>query len=200
MRDRGSTNDTNLQVMRDDSTNYTASPYAYGSGHVHPQRATDPGLIYDIAPDDYLQFLCAMPYNQSQKLIVTDDAAGCPATAMATTAKDPARPEDLNYPSFSAVFTKLDAAAAGGHGSWMTTYFTRTVTNVGPAKSTYTASVDAPKNVTIVVSPSTLSFTKQNEKKSFTVTVTALGTPDRSYGFLTWSDGSHKVQSPITFV
>ena len=206
MRDHGSTtdDDTNLQVMRDGSTNYTASPYAYGSGHVHPQRATDPGLIYDIAADDYLQFLCAMPYNQSQKLIVTDDAAGCPAST------DPARPEDLNYPSFSAVFTKLDADAAGGSGSWMTTYFTRTLTNAGPPNSTYRAVLEdmsATTEAVVTVTPDILVFPDHGSTQSFTLKVHVpvdpmprVNSTSHSWGFMSWTDDTHVVRSPIGIV
>lgn len=206
MRNHGSINDTNLQVMRDGSTNYTASPYAYGSGHVHPQRATDPGLIFDITPDDYLQFMCAMPYNQSQKLTITEDAASCPAAAAA----EPARPEDLNYPSFSAVFTKLDAAAAGGSGSWMTTYFTRTLTNVGPPNSTYRAVIEdmsATTAAVVTVTPDILVFPERGSTQTFTLKVHVpvdlmppVNSTSHSWGFMSWTDDTHVVRSPIGVV
>ncbi|GFP82255.1 subtilisin-like protease [Phtheirospermum japonicum] len=32
----------------------SATPFEYGSGHVDPERASDPGLIYDISTQDYL--------------------------------------------------------------------------------------------------------------------------------------------------
>ena len=33
-----------------------ATPLAFGSGHVNPERALDPGLIYDIIGEDYLKY------------------------------------------------------------------------------------------------------------------------------------------------
>lgn len=36
-----------------------ADEYAFGSGHVKPVSALDPGLAYDTDPLDYLDFLCA---------------------------------------------------------------------------------------------------------------------------------------------
>ncbi|CAA6666754.1 unnamed protein product [Spirodela intermedia] len=35
-----------------------ADPFDYGSGHVNPDKAADPGLIYDINPKDFDKFKC----------------------------------------------------------------------------------------------------------------------------------------------
>ncbi|XP_004296128.1 PREDICTED: subtilisin-like protease-like [Fragaria vesca subsp. vesca] len=40
-----------------DSTKEPATPFAYGAGHVNPNRAADPGLVYDLTTNDYLNFL-----------------------------------------------------------------------------------------------------------------------------------------------
>lgn len=40
-----------------------ASPFDYGAGHVNPNNAIDPGLVYDTTIDDYLNFLCAWGYE-----------------------------------------------------------------------------------------------------------------------------------------
>lgn len=40
------------------------SPFLFGAGHVRPQKALDPGLVYDLLPKDYLNFLCALNYSQ----------------------------------------------------------------------------------------------------------------------------------------
>ncbi|CAN1277946.1 Subtilisin-like protease 3 [Linum perenne] len=37
-----------------------------GAGHVNPPRALDPGLIYDIQPDDYIAYICSLGYNDTQ--------------------------------------------------------------------------------------------------------------------------------------
>jgi subtilisin family serine protease len=46
-----------------------ASFFATGAGHVNPEMAADPGLVYDIAPSDYISYLCGMYTNQEVSVI-----------------------------------------------------------------------------------------------------------------------------------
>ncbi|KAG2550956.1 hypothetical protein PVAP13_9KG364383 [Panicum virgatum] len=77
---------------------------------------------------------------------------------------------------------------------------TRTVTNVGKARSVYTAVVDMPKDVSVIVRPPMLRFTELNEKQSFTVTLRWAGEPNvaGAEGSLKWvSDDDYIVRSPL---
>ncbi|CBI38836.3 unnamed protein product, partial [Vitis vinifera] len=49
----------------------SSTPFACGSGHVNPEKASDPGLIYDITTDDYLNHLCSLNYTSSQIALVS---------------------------------------------------------------------------------------------------------------------------------
>ncbi|KAF2298925.1 hypothetical protein GH714_029156 [Hevea brasiliensis] len=49
-----------------DETRQPADIFATGAGHVNPSRANDPGLIYDIQPDDYIPYLCAWATKMSK--------------------------------------------------------------------------------------------------------------------------------------
>ncbi|KAI3793299.1 hypothetical protein L1987_35915 [Smallanthus sonchifolius] len=155
--------------------------FAYGSGHIDPLKAVDPGLVYDAGEQDFVAFLCGQGYKGTILRIVTGDSSACSATTNATV-------WDLNYPSFA-----LSANIRGG----ISRSFSRTVTNVGAADSSYLAKVVAPSGLAVQVSPSSLAFKAVGEKQSFVVTVYAAIGFDALSGSLVWSDGVHKVTSPI---
>lgn len=53
--------DNTLNPIREYSTSIKlrpASPLAVGAGQISPIQAFDPGLIYDITPQEYVDFLC----------------------------------------------------------------------------------------------------------------------------------------------
>lgn len=151
--------------------------FAYGSGHIDPVKAKSPGLVYDIAEGDYVSFLCGQGYSNKNLQLVTGDNSTCSAANNGTV-------YDLNYPSFT-----LPGPASA--------VFHRTVTNVGSATSTYKAVVSGSSDLSVGVSPSTLSFTSVGEKQSFVVTVKAALTSEMASGSLVWDDGTYQVRSPI---
>ncbi|CAM8919630.1 unnamed protein product [Rhodiola kirilowii] len=131
--------------------------FAYGSGLIDPIKAVDPGLIYDISKDDYVNIICSV-YDAETCHKISGKPCECPVQKLAQV--------DLNYPSMTA---KVNASSV------INVTFTRVVTNVGAnPTSTYNAEVTiASKNLTItVVVPNILSFKDLNEKKSFKVSVT----------------------------
>ncbi|GFP87429.1 subtilisin-like protease [Phtheirospermum japonicum] len=126
----------------------SATPFEYGSGHVDPERAFDLGLIYDISTQDYLEYLCSLNYNSSQVTLFAGKNTTCPVASHF-------RPGDLNYPSFSVIFSRKLTG----------TTYSRTVTNVGIALSTYSVKVIEPEGGSITVQPKVLKFGKMGKKK-----------------------------------
>ncbi|XP_061362657.1 subtilisin-like protease Glyma18g48580 [Gastrolobium bilobum] len=176
------TKDNTNKPIRDAFEKTLATPFAYGSGHVQPDLAVDPGLVYDLGLTDYLNFLCASGYDQ--QLISSLNFKRtfiCSETHSVT---------DLNYPSITLPNLGLKAVNV-----------IRTVTNVG-TPSTYFANITrtvAGYNIGVV--PNTLSFKKIGEKKTFQVIVQARSVTKRGtykHGELTWTNGKHIVRSPIT--
>lgn len=157
--------------------------FAYGSGQINPVAAVNPGLVFNASEADYVNFLCQQGYNTSTLRLVTGDDSVC-------TGIKPGRAWNLNYPSYS-LYVKDGEPVYG--------VFTRTVTNVGFANSTYSPSWYSPDNIDISVEPSTLSFSAVGSTQSFTVTVTGpkiSQQPIRS-GVIVWSNADYFVRTPI---
>ncbi|XBI92327.1 hypothetical protein VPH35_029417 [Triticum aestivum] len=165
------------------------TPLDYGSGHVSPNQATDPGLVYDATADDYVNFLCGLRYSSRQIAAVTGRRNASCATGANL---------DLNYPSFMVILNHTTSA---------TRTFKRVLTNVAGSAAKYSVSVTAPAGMKVTVTPSALSFGGKGSKEGFSVTVQVnqvkRAGDDYSYignhGFLTWNEvgGKHAVRSPI---
>lgn len=155
-----------------------ATPFNYGAGHVQPNHAMDPGLVYDLTTQDYLNFLCASGYNSTQMLLFYGKPYSCPLKKL--------RLIDFNYPSITVPSLSRP------------TTVTRRVKNVG-APGTYKVRFSAPPNVSMIVKPDSLIFNKTGEEKEFKVTLAPKHSLKNGYAFgrLDWFDGVHNVRSPI---
>ena len=156
--------------------------FRQGAGHIKPNSAADPGLVYNNSFNDWLAFLCG-----------TSDRVGVgPSTCTALqTAGFSLNPSDLNVASL----------AIGDLPGTET--LTRKVTNVGSSGATYIADVTGMTGVTAVVTPSSLTLAP-GETKSFTVAFTRTSADLNTYstpssGQLTWTQtgGPHVVRIPI---
>ncbi|TYH53684.1 hypothetical protein ES332_D09G116900v1 [Gossypium tomentosum] len=155
------------------------TPFDYGSGHINPTAALEPGLIYDLDSTDIINFLCSIGASPAQLKNLTGQLTYC---------QNPPIPSyNLNYPSIGV---------SNMNGS-LSVY--RTVTYYGKDPTVYYAYVDHPVGVKVKVTPSKLCFTKTGEKMSFKVDFIPYMNSSGSFvfGALTWSNGIHKVRSPI---
>ncbi|KAI5655596.1 hypothetical protein M9H77_32783 [Catharanthus roseus] len=166
----------------EDQSLLPADAFATGSGHVNPAKASNPGLIYDIKLDDYIPYLCGLNYTNQQVSSVVQRKVKCGHSIAEA---------QLNYPSFSITF-----------GAKIQRY-TRTLTNVGEANSSYTLKVVPPLGVHVNVKPQTLKFSNVNQKLAYDVTFRRAGkTPknDVSQGYLAWTSAKYTVRSPIVAI
>ncbi|WP_179958342.1 S8 family peptidase [Chitinimonas arctica] len=146
-------------------------PWAQGAGHVNPNSAADPGLVYDANTLDYVRYMCG-------------NNVGLPASICST------------YGSIAPYNLNLASLTAGSVLGQLT--FTRTVKNVGSTVSTYNGSATI-TGFNATVTPASLTL-NPGESKSFTVKLTRTTAPQEAwqYGSLVWSDGTHTVRSPLT--
>ncbi|XP_030443326.2 subtilisin-like protease 3 [Syzygium oleosum] len=167
-----------------DQTLHPADIFATGAGHVNPSKAVDPGLIYDIAPQDYLPYLCGLKYPDSAIELIVQKKVKCSSIKSIPDYQ-------LNYPSISLRFK----------GSLTTLSVTRTVRNVGPANSRYKSVIDPVVGLdSIVVSPRDLVFTKANQTASYRVDFTLKARSATLYGqgAITWVSAQHSVRTPVS--
>jgi len=161
------------------ATDGKATPFSYGAGHVQPNTAMDPGLVYDTTIGDYLNFLCALGYNGTKISVFTEGPSYVCRKKFSLL--------NLNYPSITV--PNLSGSVT----------VTRTLKNVG-SPGTYIAHVQNPNGITVSVKPCILKFTKVGEEKRFKVTFKIMkgkATNNYVFGKLIWSDGKHYVRSPI---
>uniref|UniRef100_A0ACD5WHF9 Uncharacterized protein n=1 Tax=Avena sativa TaxID=4498 RepID=A0ACD5WHF9_AVESA len=177
-------------AIKDMATGKEAGPFQLGAGHVDPNRALDPGLVYDANEYDYISFVCALGYTPQQIAILT---GGSPVQDICSRHGELAV-GDHNYPAFSVVFKSYDEKITQS----------RAVRNVGSnGDAVYTFSYRAlPVGWSAIVNPSKLVFDEDNDTLEYEVTFSLLPTVRNSseteaHSALVWTDGKHKVVSPI---
>ncbi|XP_073314774.1 subtilisin-like protease SBT4.3 [Primulina huaijiensis] len=172
-------------AWRMNATKDPKAEFSYGAGHIDPVKAADPGLVYEILPDDYIKFLCNSGYDASTLKKIFGISIRCP---------DKKTSNDLNYPAITFRFV-----SPSNESATFSAQFNRTVTNVGSEKSIYEAITSSSLDYNIIVKPSILKFKALDQKKSFVVTISGkLSSKIKLMSAsLEWSDGVHSVRSPI---
>jgi subtilisin family serine protease len=151
-------------------------PFDYGTGHIVPNAANDPGLIYDVTEEEYDTFSCAIGSpDVAQSRCDELEAAGVSF-----------EPTDLNQPNISV--SRLTA----------TRTITRRVTNVSDSQETYNAEIELPAGIDVQVNPSSISV-GPGQSVEYDVTLTFLSGPQNIYRFgaIDWVSNDHRVRSVI---
>jgi subtilisin family serine protease len=158
-----------------------ATPLNFGSGHVTPAPAFDPGLVYDSGLVDWVRYGCGIGQMQ---LVFAPSVCNSFGSIDAS---------NLNYPTL----------AVGDLAGSQT--LTRTVTNVTDDGGIYDVRVTAPAGTTVTVSPTRL-VVPPGLSKSYTVRISRTTAPlgAWTFGSLTWAEKkgstsphSHSVRSNI---
>ena len=145
-----------------------------GAGHVTPNKATDPGLVFDSGWNQWLAFLCG-----STSAVGPSTCAKLAADGFLTD------PSDFNSASIAI------GSLAG------TQTVSRTVTNVGTERATYSLTTSGLAGITVTADPQTFTIApgrSQTVKLTFMRSTAELNT--YAGGQLTWSDGTHNVRIP----
>ena len=153
-----------------------ANPFDYGAGHIVPNDAKNPGLVYDVSEDDYDAYACGI----GSPAVTTARCDELEAAGLSFFARD------LNQPSIS--ISRLAAQQT----------VRRRVTNLSDEAGTYTVQVSAPSGIRVDVVPSSLSLVP-GESAIFDVTLTYESGPLDlwRFGSLTWVGDDAEVRSNI---
>ncbi|WZY68576.1 subtilisin-like protease SBT2.6 [Brassica napus] len=154
-----------------------ATPFDYGSGHVSPSSALDPGLIFDAGYEDYLGFLCTTPGINAHEI---RNFTNTPCNYKMR------HPSNFNSPSIAISHLVR------------TQTITRRVTNVAEEEETYTITSRMEPSIVIEVSPPAMTL-RAGASRSFTVTLTVRSvTGVYSFGEVTLKGSrGHKVSIPV---
>ena len=158
----------------------TADPcwqaFSQGAGFIDPTQAMDPGLVFDSDDDDWVAFMC----GAAPEAVHPWECWWLKRRGFSFDASD------LNVPSI----------AIGDLTGVQTV--TRTVTNVGRSRATYTASVDGMAGIDVTVSPAKFTI-KPGKSVTFKVTFkrTTASLSRYTGGHLTLTDGNHNVRVPM---
>ncbi|KAM0944982.1 putative tripeptidyl-peptidase II [Dioscorea sansibarensis] len=171
-------------IFDEATLNNSANILQRGAGQVNPTNAMDPGLVYNIEPDDYVAYLCGIFSNNSRRvqIFTKNNTQNCTRSISG---------EQLNYPSIGVRMGSRTAR----------TTISRTATNVGDAREIYNAKIIEPPFVKISLAQYRLSFTRLEQQIKYSITFTMNGTHPGSgvigQGELSWVSSKHTVTSPI---
>lgn len=167
-----------------------AGVFATGAGQVNPEKAVNPGLIYDIQPDEYVTHLCTLGYTSPEIFTITHRNVSCHGILQKN------RGFSLNYPSVSVIFKR----------GVVRKMIKRRLTNVGSPNSIYSVEVVAPEGVEVRIKPRRLVFRHVNQSLSYIALFiprnrTRTDTTNFAQGHLTWvesNNGLNRVRSPVS--
>lgn len=155
-----------------------ADPFDIGAGAIVPAGAFAPGLVYNAGFFDYLAFSC----DNNVQLVSDADCALLASFGFPTDGSD------------------LNLASIGVAELLGIQTVTRTVTSVSPDGTEFTASVDAPAGIDVVVAPNAFTL-NEGDSQTFTVEFSVNGAPGGvwAFGGLTWNNdsGQTPARSPI---
>ena len=153
-----------------------ANPFDFGAGHIVPNDAVDPGLVYLTTDDEYDAFTCAAasPAISSTRC----DALASQGQTFV--------PSDLNAPSIAVARLASERAV------------TRRVTNVTDESQTFVADLSPPPGMTMTVNPPSLTL-GPGETAAFDVQLAYVSGPLDlwRFGALTWQNDDYAVRSPV---
>jgi subtilisin family serine protease len=157
-------------------------PFDIGAGHIVPNLAIDPGLVYEAQKENDDAYICGSGLTRAVSRF-TNEVIDCAALEAAGFSTDPS---DLNLPSITVA--ELPGAKS----------VIRRVTNVSDAPVRFESTIVAPEGMEITASPDLINLAA-GESVDYRLAISNVSAPigQWQFGSITWSDGERSVRSPI---
>ena len=162
-------------VVRSDGETQ-AIPFDFGAGHIVPNDALDPGLVYEVTDDEYDAFAC-----------------GTESPAVSTE-----RCDELSAAGFDFAAASLNQPSIALSQLISQQTVARRLHNLAAESRSFVASVNPPPGVTVTVDPSSISV-PAGGSAAYNVTMTYESGPLDlwRFGSLNWSNDNFDVFSTI---
>ncbi|XVF34237.1 hypothetical protein REPUB_Repub18cG0042200 [Reevesia pubescens] len=173
--------------ISDESTGDAATPFDIGSGHILPIKAMDPGLVFDLEHQDYVNFLCELNYTKKELQIITGKKSHCSNDGS----------WQLNYPAIAVEAEKVWRGAV---------VVARKMKKLTAGSREYKAKIVGPKGYYKVnVKPKRLKFSgiSESESLSFRILIEKGNSVQEMknlwFGSVIWREkrGKQKVKCPV---
>ena len=167
---------TAYQEINKEDGETPANPFDFGAGHISPNDALNPGLVYETTDDEY-------------------DAVAC---GIESPAVDQARCDALRDAGLSFSATDMNQPSIAVANLVSERRVTRRVTNVSEEPANYVASFESLPGVAASVSPNSLSL-GPGQTATFDVSLQYQSGPLDlwRFGAINWTSDEHVVRSPI---
>ncbi len=164
------------QNLQNPNSAIGAHPFDYGAGHIVPNAAIDPGLVFEVSDDEYDAYACGI----------------------ASPAVDQARCDELAAAGYSFFSRQLNQPSISVSRLVSQATLQRRVTNPGNEAVSFNVQVTPPSGIRVDVNPPSISLAP-GESASYEVTLTyESGALDLwRFGSMTWVSNDHEVRSPI---
>ena len=151
-------------------------PFDYGAGHIVPNDAIDPGLVYDVSDDEFDAFAC----GTASPAVSEERCDELTAAGMSFSGAD------LNQPSIALERLANERTIS------------RRVTNVSDETESYTAVVVPPAGIGVTVDPPSITVAP-GQSATFDVTFSFESGPLDlwRFGSLAWENNNRSVHSSI---
>ncbi|KAG6541802.1 hypothetical protein Mapa_016817 [Marchantia paleacea] len=170
---------TAIKAQDDSKRLSPATPFDMGGGFLNPTAACNPGLIFDIAHQDYINFICSVK-SVTPSMVQSITGIACNTTSNS-------RPSDLNTPSVT--IAKLQG---------LRNVF-RKLTNVGSSSETFTTTMSVPSGTSMTVTPTTFTVAPGATVSVKIAIKTTSSQRSFKFGRITWAGNQgHRVSIPIS--